>query len=157
MTKVVEDRGRVLGATAPETFCARHELADALLELGRWDEAEREYQAALAGHKPQQYCILRCRFGRARVMTGRGRLDEATAQHEEVLSTMVEILGGDHPRTLCNRFELAALLALRGRTTEAITAHRAVLDSRSRVLGIDHPDTARSRTALAEAERTREE
>jgi hypothetical protein len=137
-------------------LCARHELADALLELGRLDEAEREYQTALAGrNKPTyHYCTLTCQFGLARVMSARGDLDEAQTHHKELLATKVEVFGDDHPETLDSRFELATLLSRRGETTAAITAHRAVLDARIRVLGPDHPDTTRSRTALAFEEGT---
>ena len=80
-----------------------------------------------------------------------GRLSEAIALLEQLLTDCVRVLGEDHPDTLISRNNLAGAYELVGRLTEAITLYEQVLPDCVRVLGEDHPDTLASRNNLAGA------
>ena len=80
-----------------------------------------------------------------------GRLSEAIALLEQVLTDCVRVLGEDHPDTLASRNNLAGAYESAGRLTEAITLFEQVLPDRIRVLGEDHPETLASRNNLAYA------
>ena len=78
-----------------------------------------------------------------------GRLSEAIALLEQVLTDCVRVLGEDHPDTLASRNNLAGAYHAAGRLTEAITLYEQVLPDRIRVLGEDHPSTLTIRNNLA--------
>ena len=80
-----------------------------------------------------------------------GRLSEAIALLEQLLTDCVRVLGEDHPDTLTSRNNLAGAYELVGRLTEAITLYEQVLPDCVRVLGEDHPNTLTSRNNLAGA------
>ena len=80
-----------------------------------------------------------------------GRLSEAIALLEQVLTDCVRVLGEDHPDTLASRNNLAGAYESAGRLNEAITLYEQVLPDRIRILGEDHPDTLVSRNNLAGA------
>ena len=80
-----------------------------------------------------------------------GRLSEAIALLEQVLTDCVRVLGEDHSDTLASRNNLAYAYESAGRLTEAITLYEQVLPDRIRVLGEDHPSTLTSRNNLAGA------
>ena len=80
-----------------------------------------------------------------------GRLSEAIALLEQVLTDCVRTLGEDHPDTLTSRNNLAGAYESAGRLEEAITLYEQVLPDRIRILGEDHPDTLTSRNNLAGA------
>ena len=80
-----------------------------------------------------------------------GRLSEAIALLEQVLTDCVRVLGEDHPDTLASRNNLAGAYESAGRLNEAITLYEQVLPDRIRILGEDHPDTLASRNNLAGA------
>ena len=80
-----------------------------------------------------------------------GRLTEAIALYEQVLTDCVRILGEDHPDTLISRHNLAGAYQKAGRLTEAIALYEQVLTDHTRVLGQDHPHTLTSRHNLAYA------
>ena len=80
-----------------------------------------------------------------------GRLSEAIALLEQVLTDCVRTLGEDHPDTLTSRNNLAGAYESAGRLTEAITLYEQVLADRTRILGKDHPATLATLNALASA------
>ena len=80
-----------------------------------------------------------------------GRLTEAIALYEQVLTDSTRILGEDHPDTLTSRNNLAGAYKSAGRLAEAIALYEQVLTDRIRILGEDHPDTLTSRNNLAGA------
>ena len=80
-----------------------------------------------------------------------GRLSEAIALLEQLLTDCVRVLGEDHPNTLTSRNNLAGAYESAGRLTEAITLYKQVLPDSIRVLGEDHPNTLTSRNNLAGA------
>ena len=80
-----------------------------------------------------------------------GRLTEAIALYEQVLTDTTRVLGEDHPHTLASRNNLAYAYQAAGRLTEAIALYEQVLPDSIRVLGEDHPHTLASRNNLAHA------
>ena len=80
-----------------------------------------------------------------------GRLTEAIALYEQVLTDHTRVLGQDHPHTLTSRHNLAYAYQEAGRLEEAIALLEQVLTDRTRVLGEDHPDNLTSRHTLAYA------
>ena len=98
---------------------------------------------------------LASRNNLAGVYESAGRLTEAIALYEQVLTDRTRILGEDHPDTLTSRNNLAGAYREAGRLREAITLYEQVLTDRIRIriLGEDHPDTLTSRNNLAGAYR----
>ena len=80
-----------------------------------------------------------------------GRITEAIALLEQVLTDCVRVLGEDHPNTLISRNNLANAYQEAGRITEATALHEQVLTDRIRLLGKDHASTLSSRNNLANA------
>ena len=78
-----------------------------------------------------------------------GRLSEAIALLEQLLTDSIRVLGEDHPNTLTSRNNLAGAYESAGRLTEAITLYEQLLTDCVRVLGEDHPNTLTSRNNLA--------
>ena len=80
-----------------------------------------------------------------------GRITEAIALLEQVLSDSIHLLGEDHASTLSSRNNLANAYQEAGRITEATALHEQVLTDRIRLLGEDHASTLSSRNNLANA------
>ena len=80
-----------------------------------------------------------------------GRITEAIALLEQVLSDSIRLLGEDHASTLSSRNNLANAYQEAGRITEATALHEQVLTDRIRLLGEDHASTLSSRNNLANA------
>ena len=100
---------------------------------------------------PDHPDILASRNNLAYAYREAGRLGEAIALYEQVLTDRTRVLGEDHPHTLASRHNLAYAYHAAGRLTEAIALYEQVLTDRTRVLGEDHPDTLASRHNLAYA------
>ena len=100
---------------------------------------------------PDHPDILASRNNLAYAYREAGRLGEAIALYEQVLTDRTRVLGEDHPHTLASRHNLAYAYHAAGRLTEAIALYGQVLTDRTRVLGEDHPDTLASRHNLAYA------
>ena len=82
-----------------------------------------------------------------------GRITEAIALLEQVLTDSIHLLGEDHASTLSSRNNLAGAYLSAGRITEAITLFEQVLTDSIRILGQDHPHTLISCNNLANAYR----
>ena len=80
-----------------------------------------------------------------------GRLNEAIALFEQVLSDRIRILGDKHPDTLASRNNLAGAYLAANRPEESIALYEQVLTDRIGILSDDHPDTLASRNNLAYA------
>ena len=80
-----------------------------------------------------------------------GRITEAIALLEQVLSDSIHLLGEDHASTLSSRNNLANAYQEAGRITEATALHEQVLTDCIRLLGKDHASTLSSRNNLANA------
>jgi len=102
-------------AVSPDNVPLRRHLAEALLRLGRDDEAEAEFRACLrsASGDPE------ARLGLARVFYRRGRFDEALVLIEEVVDS-------GQPSAAALIFH-ARLLHRRGDAAGAVAAYRAAV------------------------------
>ena len=80
-----------------------------------------------------------------------GRLNEAIALFEQVLSDRIRIVGDKHPDTLASRNNLAGAYLAANRPEESIALYEQVLTDRIGILSDDHPDTLASRNNLAYA------
>ena len=110
--------------------------------------------AALEGTRaPDHPDTLASRNNLAGAYREAGRLTEAIALYEQVLTDRTRVLGEDHPDTLASRNDLARAYESAGRLGQAIALYEQVLPDRIRVLGEDHPDTLTSRNNLAYAYR----
>ena len=112
--------------------------------------------AALEGTRaPDHPDTLASRNNLAGAYREAGRLTEAIALYEQVLTDRTRVLGEDHPDTLTSRHNLAGAYREAGRLGQAIALYEQVLTDRIRirVLGEDHPHTLTSRNNLAGAYR----
>ena len=108
--------------------------------------------AALEGTRaPDHPDTLASRNNLAGAYREAGRLEQAIALFEQVLTDRTRVLGEDHPDTLASRNNLAYVYKRVDRLEEAIALYEQVLTDRTRVLGEDHPDTLTSRNNLASA------
>ncbi|MGP3962731.1 protein kinase domain-containing protein [Nonomuraea sp. 3N208] len=149
--------GAAILATSLIVFLRRRRVSEkahaqrglALLDRGRADAAVRALQDAadaLAGAER-----LQARANLAVALREAGRLAEAERELSDVLPTLRQVLGDDHPDTLATRANLAAVLADDGRTDEAAAHLREIVSAAARVLGPHHPQTLTARANLAAA------
>jgi tetratricopeptide (TPR) repeat protein len=124
---------------------ALHNLGMLHADLGEWDEADDSFRGALALFEQQgnRQLIADVLQNRAEVTLGRGRVQEAIAQSDMALSIYAEI-GDEVGRAEALRWKATGLRAL-GRFGAATHA----LNESIRI-------AQRTRTALLEAESTRE-
>jgi tetratricopeptide (TPR) repeat protein len=141
------------GEQHPDTLACRGNLALALHDLGRLDEAEAENRAVVAVRElvlgADHPDTLTSRGNLALVLRDLGRLTKARAEIRAVVVARRRVLGPDHPDSLASRNNLGLVLRDLGRLNDARAELRAVLAARRRVLGPDHPSTLASRGNLA--------
>ena len=112
----------------------------------RFDEAE-----AALGTISSEQAALEGANAVAQAYESAGRLGEAIALYEQVLTDRIRVLGPDHPDTLSSRNNLAYAYESAGRLEEAIVMLGGALADSLRVLGPDHPGTFIVRNNLAYA------
>jgi tetratricopeptide (TPR) repeat protein len=141
-----------LSAEHPDTLTSRSNLALALWDLGRHEDAAAEHRAILDTRTRvlgvEHPDTMASRSNLALALWNLGRLEDAEAEHRAALETRTRILGAEHPDTLTSQNNLGVVLRDLGRLEEAEAEHRAVLDTRTRILGAEHPDTLTSRNNL---------
>ncbi|MFI9393067.1 tetratricopeptide repeat protein [Streptomyces bauhiniae] len=82
---------------------------------------------------------------------GQGLVSRSISALERAHTSLVRILGDDHPHTFAIRNNLANAYQAIGDPARAIALHRRNLEDRTRVLGPDHPHTITSSNNLASA------
>ena len=114
---------RTAGPQAGPTLLAKNDLAVALHQTSRFDEAEVLYREALAGldgqpgkHGLEAHLI---RFNLAMLQHTRGAVDAPIAELEDILAIRRERLGPDHPETTTVVANLGAMLLMAGRPEDA--------------------------------------
>ncbi|KAF7345888.1 FabD/lysophospholipase-like protein [Mycena venus] len=85
----------------------------------------------------------------AQIYYDSGRFSEAEPLQQLVLERQKQLLGVDHPDTLCAMANLAGTYCQLGRCQEAEPLEGIVLEKRKQVLGADHPDTLQAMANLA--------
>jgi hypothetical protein len=96
--------------------------------------------------KPEPHPVL---FRAADSLGNSGDPAGAAAAFEQMLTSLVQVFGADHPYTLATRGNLAAWRGRAGDLAGAATAFEQLLVDRLRVFGPDHPDTLTIRNNLA--------
>jgi tetratricopeptide (TPR) repeat protein/NAD-dependent SIR2 family protein deacetylase len=151
--RVIAARVRLLGEEHPDTLASRNNLANALVEQGKYTEAETEHRAVLEISQrvlgAEHPNTLMSRNNLAAVLQEQGKHAEAEAEHRAMLEISQRVLGPEHPDTLGSRNNLAAALRAQGKFAEAEAEHRAVLEIRQRVLGPESPKVFQSCFNLA--------
>jgi tetratricopeptide (TPR) repeat protein len=90
---------RQAAALSPSSTPARLKLADALLESGALDEAQREYTSALADPLARPHA----HYGVGRILAARGQHGAATAQFDEAVRLYPEFGAAWYARGLAQR------------------------------------------------------
>ncbi len=145
--------GDLLGKDDPVRLRARHELAWAVGDQGRWAEAEVVFHDVLAGFRhvlgDDHPDTLSTRNEVAWITGCQQRWPEAEAIYRDVLAARTRILGADDPQTLITHHELGWAIANQDREQEAELILREVLLARQRVLGEHSRRTLMTRHELA--------
>ncbi|MFE5977025.1 tetratricopeptide repeat protein [Streptomyces sp. NPDC056460] len=151
--QVVDGLSHLLGPNHPDTLGGRNNLALAMHNLGRYQEAADLHAEIvdqyLHGLGPEHPSTLNSRNNLALALSSLGRYQEAADLHAEIADEQLRVLGYDHADTLGSRNNLALALSSLGRHQEAADLHQQTLEDRLRLLGPDHPDTLGSRNNLA--------
>jgi tetratricopeptide (TPR) repeat protein len=121
-------------------------LADVLVQLGKFSEAERLCQEALAADRqrdPQDAVVLAQTLeslGLAYLYSG--DLAKAEAPLREALTLRQQSLGLRHPLTALSLNNLGAFFYQSGRYEEALSIYRQALPIYHAVYGLEHPEVA---------------
>jgi tetratricopeptide (TPR) repeat protein len=134
-----------LGADSHDSLLARHALAAAIAQQGKYAQAETTYREILADQRrilgSEHPDTLRASQQLAWVIGEQGRFQEAELRLRETLTVQAQVLGDDHSDTLVTRHDLDWAIAGQGRYQEAEQLCRQVLAAMERVSGREHPDT----------------
>lgn len=107
-----------LGVTAQPVISARTNLGGYFADLGRWDEAEQNYRAALDAmielKQENSWRAAVMRMGLGRVQLETGRLDTAEENLLGAYADMHEAFGDDHERTQRTLHFVVRLFEARG-------------------------------------------
>ena len=151
--EVLKVRCGVLGEEHPDTASSMNNLAIALQEQGKWQEAEEMHREVLEitrrdlGQEHRK--TLASMNNLAIVLQEQGNWQEAEEMHREVLEIKRRDLGQEHRKTLASMNNLAIVLQEQGNWQEAEEMHREVLEIKRRDLGQEHRKTLASMNNLA--------
>jgi len=127
------------------------QLAYLLLDLARWQDAEREFREALSSAKSVGDDDLRSRAmnGLARVLSETAQFIKAEPLIREALELAETNHGNNHPNVATYLNNLAQLLTATNRLAEAEPMMRRALEIDERSYGKDHPKIATDLNNLA--------
>jgi tetratricopeptide (TPR) repeat protein len=144
---------RATGPERYETVVAAEDLGHALLDEGRYREAEKFLQGAVdTGSRvlgPRHPAVLLAMGELGQTLDQEGRFTEAETLERQTVDLQKTALGPEHPSTLLSMNRLARILCHRRQYAEAETLAGNALKAQRRVLGFKHPDTALSLFNLA--------
>ena len=142
LRKALEENRKNLGTEHPDTLGSMFDLAYALNEQGRYEEAEKLYRETMELRRrvlgPEHPDTLSSMNNLANSIDDQGRYEEAEKLHRETLEIRRRVLGPEHPGTLASMNNLASVLADQGRYGEAEKLYRETLELRRLVLGPEH-------------------
>ncbi|MCY1141965.1 FxSxx-COOH system tetratricopeptide repeat protein [Actinoplanes sp. Pm04-4] len=143
----------VFGNDHPDTLNSANNLATALRDLGRYEQARRLDEDTLAqrrqlfgGDHPD---TLSAASNLANSLRSLGRHEQARRLDEDTLARSRRAMGDDHPNTLNSANGLANSLRHLGRYEQARRLDEDTFARSRRLLGDDHPDTLASANNLA--------
>lgn len=152
-TPPAADPVRAQAGPGLESVVSDNRAADAALEAGRLDEAERLAARALASvtamAAPDTEESLRANNTLGLVAIQRGRFREAEPFMRRTVALTEQMLGPEHETARTARNNLAFLLQELGRLSEAEPIYVASLADAERARGADHPATLIAASNLA--------
>ncbi|MCY0994887.1 serine/threonine-protein kinase [Nannocystis sp. ILAH1] len=154
LERVLELRSEQLGPEHPDLGLARLNIAAALHELARDEEALVHLRAALsshtAGHGHGPVELGRLHFDLGEVLRALGRYEEALVHNSRALAILREALGEEHPEVANFSEHRAGLYLGMGRPEEAVALMRETLAMHRRTRGERDPFVARCQLNLGE-------
>lgn len=135
---------RTLGRTHEETMVTQRAVANALLDLEKFAEAEKECREALATRGqvsgPDHDEMLTLHGFLSIALEGQGKNAEAEKELRTLVDGKKRTDGPEDKSTLDTWKDLAHKLSSHGKHAEAQVEYRAILAVKERVLGPDHFD-----------------
>ena len=136
---------KTLGEEHPLTLNVQHDMANALFELGRYEEAlailQEVYEKRKKVNGEEHPDTLTTRNNIALMLEKLGRRKEALVLYQEVYEKIKNVYGEEHSFTLDIRNNIALTLIYLGRYEEALDICQEVYEKRKKVLGEEHPYT----------------
>ncbi|MGB1016551.1 MAG: tetratricopeptide repeat protein, partial [Nannocystaceae bacterium] len=140
--KALEMHTELVGPLHYNTLAVRYNLGSVYWQLGRYDEAEAEFDFVvprwperIGKTHPLAITVLN---GRGVIAMARGRFSDAIADFEEALERKIELHGEDHRRADDARENLAVGYSSSRRFKEALELLKRVLAGREKTLGVDN-------------------
>ncbi|MEM7357107.1 MAG: tetratricopeptide repeat protein, partial [Acidobacteriota bacterium] len=131
----------------------RNNLASALLQLARYDEAEGHLQQVLEAYREHFGAasseVGTCLYSLATLYSNRGELEQAEPLLRRALAIQVELYGPSHPRVAGVLGSLGWLLYVKGELVEARDFLERVLAIRSSRLDAQHSRVVAAKKSLA--------
>ena len=153
-TATAEASARRLPTDHPQHLAARRHIASALIELGRYREAGREFAVLVPARTrvlgAEHRETLATRMSQAKLLRLQGRYEEAEAEFQAVYTIQRRVLGDDGWETLLTGSNIGLTLAQRGCYEQAETQYRTVLTRQQRTLGERHSNTLVTRQNIAD-------
>ena len=151
--KVVDMRGKLLGAEHPHTLTSMSDLALTYSNQGKWNKSEQlnvqvlDMRKKLLGAEHPDTLISMSNL--ALTYSDQGKWNEAEQLNVQVLDIRKRLLGAEHPDTLTSMSNLALTYSNQGKWNKANQLNVQVLDMFKKLLGAEHPDTLKSMSCLA--------
>ena len=136
-----------------ERLLAKHHMAVALEEMGRYHEARPLYESLLetesALNGPEDVNTLLTKTNLADLLDKMGERVTARRMYEDVIDVQTRKFGAGHEHTLGTKGNLASLLDISGERVEARRLLEQVIEGNTALLGSRHADTLRAKGNLA--------
>lgn len=129
------------GDDHPDTLCCMGNLAAALGDLGKHEEAESIQRAIISAHRLNTHEELATQTNLASSMRDLGRFEEAESILRSVIGERELAHGKDHALTLHAKCNLGVALASQEKIEEACAIFGDVVARRRLTLGDEHSDT----------------
>lgn len=142
-------REQLLGPEAEETLASRHNVAHALLCLGRAEEALPFAEEVYRRRGEEGPVALQGMMNLAACYGAAGRTDEALALYGKSLTIQQKLFGEKHPDTVAAMSAMAGMLRSAGQVEESVRLAKRALVLTDETMGSTHPKTAEAIEDLA--------
>jgi eukaryotic-like serine/threonine-protein kinase len=153
LTRALELRRALLGASDPKTLKTLASLGDVAFQQGKYTEAESLDSEALNAQRrtlgAEHPDTLRSMNSLAVVYDEEGKYADAESLDTQLVGIRTRVLGPENPDTLRSMSSLAIVYEDQGKYSQAETLYSHTLEARKRVLGSEHPETLASMSNLA--------
>ena len=142
-----------LGTTHVDTLSSAATLAMMLIDLGKYQTAEKMHREILEQRKSalglEHEDTLRSMDALGDVLYRQGNEEAAKQLYQQALAWKERSLGPRHLETLYSKYKLALVLHEQGNYNAAEQFHRQALQGQQEALGLQHPRTRATLTGLA--------